>query len=206
MALGKARNHSDSRTRETFVKGGQPNFAPHRGSCPLREQCTSARAGRSVSVHVHEDVLQRAKAAQREEPWKPLPIRPTHRRAQDRTLCPQTLAWPAGANTGTSASGYRRSHEGRSDQLGEVGHSRVALVARWLGDHLISAVHRHENDDSPAHNPPRRARHDMSVVNMAQRHWLENTQPLLRQRPRHPTPITCQAIAFSATGQAMASS
>ena len=50
--------------------GGRASFAPHCGACPLRADCTSAGAGRSITVHPHEAALQRAKAAQRSEDWK----------------------------------------------------------------------------------------------------------------------------------------
>jgi IS5 family transposase len=50
--------------------GGRANFAPHCRDCPLRADCTSAAKGRSITIHRHEDALQRAKAAQRSEEWK----------------------------------------------------------------------------------------------------------------------------------------
>jgi hypothetical protein len=46
------------------------SFAPHCRDCPLRADCTSAAKGRSITIHRHEDALQRAKAAQRSEEWK----------------------------------------------------------------------------------------------------------------------------------------
>lgn len=37
--------------------------------CPLREQCTTARAGRTISVGVHEGALAAARARQRDPDW-----------------------------------------------------------------------------------------------------------------------------------------
>ncbi len=37
--------------------------------CPLREQCTTARAGRTISVGVHEGALAAARARQRQTDW-----------------------------------------------------------------------------------------------------------------------------------------
>lgn len=50
--------------------GGRASFAPHCRDCPLRAECTSSATGRSITIHPHEDALQRAKAAQRSEEWK----------------------------------------------------------------------------------------------------------------------------------------
>ncbi|MGH9163887.1 MAG: transposase [Acidimicrobiales bacterium] len=50
--------------------GGRATLAPHCQSCPLRAECTSSAKGRSITIHPHEDALQRAKAAQRSQEWK----------------------------------------------------------------------------------------------------------------------------------------
>ncbi len=50
--------------------GGRASFTPHCRDCPLRAGCTSSAKGRSITIHRHEDALQRAKAAQRSEEWK----------------------------------------------------------------------------------------------------------------------------------------
>ncbi len=39
-------------------------------SCPLREQCTQAKAGRTVNVHAHFERLHRHRQAQQDEGWK----------------------------------------------------------------------------------------------------------------------------------------
>jgi len=45
-------------------RSGTAAFADHCAGCRLREQCTTAVGGRTVSVGVHEDVLSRARARQ----------------------------------------------------------------------------------------------------------------------------------------------
>lgn len=49
--------------------GGKANFAPHCATCPLRADCTASARGRTISVHPHEAVLQRARADQRAPEW-----------------------------------------------------------------------------------------------------------------------------------------
>ena len=50
--------------------GGRADFAAHCASCPLRAQCTTAAAGRSISIHPKEQVLQRAKQTQAKPQWR----------------------------------------------------------------------------------------------------------------------------------------
>ncbi len=49
---------------------GRADFAGHCGACPLREACTTSAAGRSVTIHPKEDVLQAHKAAQADPDWQ----------------------------------------------------------------------------------------------------------------------------------------
>ena len=49
--------------------GGRASFKVHCRECPLRRACTKSRAGRTISVHPHEAVLQRARTEQREPGW-----------------------------------------------------------------------------------------------------------------------------------------
>ena len=44
-------------------------------ACPLRTACTKPRAGRVISIHPHESVLQRAKTRQRDPDWQQGPYR-----------------------------------------------------------------------------------------------------------------------------------
>jgi hypothetical protein len=50
--------------------GGRASFAPWCATCPLRSSCTAARRGRTIAIHPHEAVLQRARAAQRDPAWQ----------------------------------------------------------------------------------------------------------------------------------------
>jgi IS5 family transposase len=49
--------------------GGRASFKVHCRTCPLRRACTKSRSGRTISVHPHEAVLQRARAEQKEPGW-----------------------------------------------------------------------------------------------------------------------------------------
>ena len=50
--------------------GGRASFRPWCPTCPLRPACTAARRGRTIAIHPHEAVLQRARAAQRDPAWQ----------------------------------------------------------------------------------------------------------------------------------------
>jgi len=50
--------------------GGRASFRPWCAACPLRSACTASRRGRTIAIHPHEAVLQRARAAQRDPAWQ----------------------------------------------------------------------------------------------------------------------------------------
>ena len=50
--------------------GGKASFRPWCATCPLRSACTAARRGRTIAIHPHEAVLQRARTAQRDPAWQ----------------------------------------------------------------------------------------------------------------------------------------
>jgi len=50
--------------------GGRAAFGSVCVHCPLRAQCTKAKAGRVVAVHPHELALQSARAAQQDPAWQ----------------------------------------------------------------------------------------------------------------------------------------
>ena len=52
------------------ARGGKASFRPWCAACPLRSACTAARRGRTIAIHPHEAVLQRARAAQRDPAWQ----------------------------------------------------------------------------------------------------------------------------------------
>jgi hypothetical protein len=48
---------------------GKASFKAHCKHCPLRDQCTPARRGRTIAIHPQEPLLQRARAAQATDEW-----------------------------------------------------------------------------------------------------------------------------------------
>jgi hypothetical protein len=50
--------------------GGKASFGRFCGSCPLRPRCTTAKAGRSITIHRQETILQAARAAQKDPAWR----------------------------------------------------------------------------------------------------------------------------------------
>lgn len=50
--------------------GGRADFGAHCAGCPLRDRCTTSTAGRSITIHPREALLQRAKAAQADPDWQ----------------------------------------------------------------------------------------------------------------------------------------
>lgn len=50
--------------------GGKADFGAHCGDCPLRQNCTTAAAGRTVTIHPEEALLQQAKTEQADPAWK----------------------------------------------------------------------------------------------------------------------------------------
>jgi IS5 family transposase len=49
--------------------GGRASFKIHCRTCPMRSACTKSRSGRTITVHEHEALLQRARAEQTEPGW-----------------------------------------------------------------------------------------------------------------------------------------
>jgi Transposase DDE domain/Transposase domain (DUF772) len=50
--------------------GGVASFAPHCGACPLSSRCTTSRAGRTITIHQNEALLQKARTEQADPTWK----------------------------------------------------------------------------------------------------------------------------------------
>jgi len=49
---------------------GKASFKPHCAHCPLRDQCTPSRRGRTISIHPQEPFLQQARTEQRTPEWQ----------------------------------------------------------------------------------------------------------------------------------------
>jgi Transposase DDE domain len=70
---GKAVSHRAGQTAVIVPAargGGRASFRPWCATCPLRSACTASRPGRTIAIHPHEAVLQRARAAQRDPAWQ----------------------------------------------------------------------------------------------------------------------------------------
>jgi hypothetical protein len=50
--------------------GGSASFGPACATCPLAPGCTTNRSGRTITIHPHEQILQRHKADQQTTPWQ----------------------------------------------------------------------------------------------------------------------------------------
>ncbi len=50
--------------------GGLAQFKDACASCPLKAQCTSSSAGRTISINAHEEALARARARQQKPRWR----------------------------------------------------------------------------------------------------------------------------------------
>lgn len=50
--------------------GGLASFGPACTNCPLAQRCTTNRSGRTISIHPHEQILQRHKADQQTAEWQ----------------------------------------------------------------------------------------------------------------------------------------
>jgi len=71
LATGTVTCPADQRATITRRRDGSgvARFAPHCQRCPLRSACTRSKAGRSVAINEHEQVLQRARAEQEDPEW-----------------------------------------------------------------------------------------------------------------------------------------
>ncbi len=49
--------------------GGRASFKVHCRTCQLRAACTKSRSGRTITVHPHESILQRARTDQAKPGW-----------------------------------------------------------------------------------------------------------------------------------------
>jgi hypothetical protein len=49
--------------------GGMAYFSDHCATCPLAEQCTKAKGGRTINIGPHEEVLARARQRQTDPEW-----------------------------------------------------------------------------------------------------------------------------------------
>lgn len=93
---------------------GSVSFRQRCHGCPLRHQCTTAKGGRSLTVHPHHDVLHAARRAAADPDWQA-----TYKR--HRPMVERTVAWLV-------AKGHRRVRFRGTDR------NRM-----WL-DHRVAAI------------------------------------------------------------------
>ena len=69
--------------------GGLASFAANCASCPLASACTTSKAGRTISIHPHEQTLQNHKADQQTSQWQDAytQTRPTVERKISHFVC-----------------------------------------------------------------------------------------------------------------------
>jgi hypothetical protein len=102
--------------------GRVAGFASHFGTCPLRADCTGSAKGRSITIHLHEAALQRAKAAQRTKSGRPA-TGPTAPSSSARSPTP-----PAGPGAG--ARPHPRVGTGQADVATRAGRPQLGSPRR----------------------------------------------------------------------------
>ena len=71
-------------------------FGASAPACPLRDRCTTAKDGRSMTIHPHEDLLRAARAQARTDEFKQ--AYPT------RSVIERIISWTATATAAASSS------------------------------------------------------------------------------------------------------
>ena len=99
-----------------------------------RTAAPPTQAGRTISIHPHEQILQDHKADQQTAEWQEAytGTRPKVER-KTRPLRLQALGWPQGPHPGHGPCRHRRRHPGRRHQLEPSRCPRCALERRRLG-------------------------------------------------------------------------
>ena len=110
------------------------SFAANCASCPLASACTTSKAGRTISIHPHEQTLQNHKVDQQTSQWQDAYTPDAaHRRTENQSLRVPVVGRPQGPHPRHTAGLHRRRHPGGGAQLGPPGRPRCALERRGLG-------------------------------------------------------------------------
>jgi len=113
--------------------GGRASFKVHCKNCPLRRSCTKSRAGRTITVGRHEDLLQMARAQQGTPEWQ-------ERYRADRPKVERKIAHFARRAWGgrnARVRGRRRISTDVDTRAGAINWARLAVLglhhdgARW---------------------------------------------------------------------------
>ena len=70
----------------TITPAGNARFGRHCRGCPQRARCTAAKAGRTIKIHPHHDLLKAARAQARTEQFQ-------HDYRTHRPMAERTIAW-----------------------------------------------------------------------------------------------------------------
>jgi hypothetical protein len=123
--------------RPTADGGGRADFAEHCAACPLRGQCTTSTAGRSIRIHPKEATLQRAKAAQA-DPQRQHAYRSTRPKVERKIAHFVRVAW-GGRKARTR--GRRRVTTDVETRAAAVNWARLATLGITFNDgHWIAAA------------------------------------------------------------------
>jgi hypothetical protein len=110
--------------------GGKASFKAYCKTCPLRGECTTSGAGRTVSVHPQEHLLQRARADQRDPAWQ-------ERYRADRPIVERKLAHlvrRAWGGRRARARGLERVSTDLWARAGVLNWSRLAVLGLTKND------------------------------------------------------------------------
>ncbi len=110
--------------------GGRADFAGHRASCPRRKRCTTSTAGRSITIHPREALLQRAKAKQATPEWQQA-YRSTRPKVERKIAHFARSGWGARR---ARTRGVQRVGPDAATRAAAVNWARLATLGITLGD------------------------------------------------------------------------
>lgn len=104
--------------------GGRAAFKVHCRTCPLRTACTAARSGRTITIHPHEAILQRARAEQHQPGW-------AERYRADRPIVERKIAhfvYRSWGGRRARTRGLRRVATDLDTRAGAINWARLAVL------------------------------------------------------------------------------
>jgi len=110
--------------RPTRHGGGRAAFKAHCRTCPRRSACTAARSGRTIMVHPHEAILQKARHEQRQPGW-------AERYRADRPIVERKIAhfvYRSWGGRRARSRGLRRVATDLDTRAGAINLARLAVL------------------------------------------------------------------------------
>jgi IS5 family transposase len=104
--------------------GGRATFGAHCRTCPLRSACTAARSGRTITVHPHEAILQKARNEQHQPGW-------AERYRADRPIVERKIAhfvYRSWGGRRARTRGLRRVATDLDTRAGAINLARLAVL------------------------------------------------------------------------------